>query len=118
LDALLKVFDDLCNEVRSIQTRQMSALLNLINPVFNRFGYDLIEKDQVPVFKIGYDGNYETLIRYKSRNSNMTIDFSYTEGLPLPIRLAIKPKGILNHKYEKPKTLKELETAVQNAILR
>jgi hypothetical protein len=119
MDALVQSLDRLRTSIREVEEKQMGELLEIINPVFSRYGYDLVLKEEeTPRFQVGYEGQYEASLKYKNRKDGTLIEFLYQEGRTTPISLAIKAKGTMSKKYEKPKTLQELSLAVKDALLR
>jgi hypothetical protein len=119
MDILVESLNNLRLGVREVEEKQMKTLLDILNPLFSKHGYDLNHKEnEPPIFQVGYEGHYESSIRYKSRIDGTLIEFLYQEDRPTPISLSIKAKGIMNRKYEKPRSLEDLNLAVKEALLR
>jgi hypothetical protein len=119
MDALVESLNNLRNGVREVEENQMRILLEILNPLFSKYGYDLNHKENdFPRFQVGYEGHYEASIKYKNRIDRTSIEFLYQEGRDIPISLAIRAKGTMSRKYEKPKSLNELTLAIKDALLR
>ena len=116
---MIEVLEGLREKVKEVETKQMALLLEIIDPVFAKFGYVLNHKEnEPPRFQVGYEGQYEATIKYKSRSDGTLIEFFYQEGRVAPISVSIKARGTMSRKYEKPRTLAELDLAIREALLR